>query len=175
MKSISKIVVAVVLLLSVGVSNAKNKNVTTTQENNPLQSVFNAYFEVKDALVKTDSNIASVKATALLTAINDVKMDKLDKDAHTVWMKVVSSLKEDAEHIAATKDVKQQRENFITLSKNIYDVIKVSKLAAPTYYQFCPMANGGKGANWLSKESAVKNPYFGNRMLTCGKIVETIK
>ena len=37
------------------------------------------------------------------------------------------------------------------------------------------MANGGKGANWLSKENAVKNPYYGSQMLTCGSTVETIK
>jgi hypothetical protein len=57
----------------------------------------------------------------------------------------------------------------------MYALMKVSKQETPTYYQFCPMANDGKGANWLSKENAVKNPYYGNQMLTCGKVVETIK
>ena len=37
------------------------------------------------------------------------------------------------------------------------------------------MANNGKGANWLSKENKVQNPYYGSVMLTCGKVVETIK
>jgi hypothetical protein len=37
------------------------------------------------------------------------------------------------------------------------------------------MANNGKGVIWLSKEKIVKNPYCGARMLSCGKIVETIK
>jgi hypothetical protein len=37
------------------------------------------------------------------------------------------------------------------------------------------MYNDGKGANWLSKESTIKNPYYGSQMLTCGKTVETIK
>jgi hypothetical protein len=37
------------------------------------------------------------------------------------------------------------------------------------------MYNDGKGANWLSKESAIKNPYYGSQMLSCGKTVETIK
>jgi Protein of unknown function (DUF3347). len=43
------------------------------------------------------------------------------------------------------------------------------------YYQYCPMTNGGKGANWLSKENANKSPYYGSQMLTCGSTVETIK
>jgi hypothetical protein len=37
------------------------------------------------------------------------------------------------------------------------------------------MFNDGKGANWLSKENAIKNPYYGSSMLSCGKTTETIK
>ena len=57
----------------------------------------------------------------------------------------------------------------------MYELAKVSKQAVPVYYQRCPMFNNGKGANWLSKESAIKNPYYGNKMLTCGSVTETIK
>ncbi len=145
------------------------------QEVNQLKAVFDNYFAVKDALVKTDGNTASAKATALLSAINAVKMETLKTDEHNVWMKVLKNIKEDAEHIADTKDAKHQRDHFDTLSKNMYDLIKVSKQETPTYYQFCPMANNGKGANWLSKENVVKNPYYGSMMLSCGKVVETIK
>ena len=80
----------------------------------------------------------------------------------------------DAEHIAETKDASHQRDHFMSLSKKMYALMKVSKQETQTYYQFCPMANDGKGANWLSKENAVKNPYYGNQMLTCGKVVETL-
>lgn len=149
--------------------------VTEAQKTNQLQPVFDSYFEVKDALVRTDGNSASVKAKTLLTAINSVKMDKLDMEVHMVWMKVLNDLKEHSEHIADTKDIKHQRDHFMDLSKNIYDLIKVSKQETPTYYQHCPMANDGKGADWLSKENAIKNPYYGSQMLTCGKTVETIK
>jgi len=145
------------------------------QEVNQLKAVFDNYFALKDALVKTDGNTASTKATSLLSAINAVKMETLKADEHNVWMKVLKNIKEDAEHIADTKDAKHQRDHFDTLSKNIYELIKVSKQETPTYYQFCPMANNGKGANWLSKENVVKNPYYGSMMLSCGKVTETIK
>jgi copper chaperone CopZ len=145
------------------------------QKENQLKAVFDNYFAIKEALVKTDGNTASTKATDLLSAINAVKMETLTTDEHTVWMKVLKNIKEDTEHIADTKDSKHQRDHFDTLSLNIYDLIKVSKQETPTYYQFCPMANNGKGANWLSKENVVKNPYYGSMMLSCGKVVETIK
>ena len=101
-------------------------------------------------------------------------METLKTDEHTIWMKVLKNIKEDAEHIADTKDAKHQRDHFDTLSKNFYDLIKVSKQETPIYLQHCPMANNGKGANWLSKESTVKNPYYGSQMLTCGSVQETI-
>lgn len=146
-----------------------------TQNDNELTAVFDTYFSLKDALVKTDGAAASKQSTELLTAINAVKMDKLEMDVHMVWMNVLADLKEDAKHIADTKDVSRQRDHFMSLSKNMYALIKVSKTETPTYYQFCPMANDGKGANWLSKENTVKNPYYGSKMLSCGKVVETIK
>ena len=59
---------------------------------------------------------------------------------------------------------------FLLESTNVYDLMKVSKSDTTTYYQYCPMVK----ANWLSKEAAVKNPYYGASMLTCGSTVETI-
>ena len=102
-------------------------------------------------------------------------MDKLSSEEHTVWMKVMSSLKSNTEKIAATTIIEKQRVVFMDLSANFYALLKVSKQDYSIYYQNCPMYNDGKGANWLSKENAVKNPYYGSQMLTCGKTVETIK
>lgn len=136
-----------------------------------LQSVYDAYFSVKDALIKSDSKLTSAKAATLLTAISAVKMDKLKSNEHTVWMKVVKKMTADAKSISSTTDLKKQRETFKSLSKNTYDLIKVSNPEQPVYKQYCPMAD----ADWLSKEKAVKNPYYGSSMLTCGNVVETIK
>lgn len=147
---------------------------TQTQETNTLSVVFDTYFSVKDALVKTDGNTASAKATELLSAINKVKMETLKMDVHMVWMKVLENLKAEATSISASKDTKEQRASFISLSESMYKLIKISKQETPTYYQHCPMANDGKGANWLSKEKEVKNPYYGSMMLSCGKTIETL-
>jgi copper chaperone CopZ len=152
-----------------------DKSTETKQEVNALKSVFENYFALKDALVKSDGNLASARARELLNALNAVQMNKLSKEEHTVWMKVMKDLKFDTEHIEETKDVGHQRDHFNTLSDNMYQLLKVSKQERPIYYQHCPMANNGKGANWLSKENTVKNPYYGSKMLSCGKTVETIE
>lgn len=149
--------------------------VQKSQQVNQLKAVFDNYFALKEALVKSDGNTASAKAKDLVNAISSVKMETLTTEEHTAFMKVMKDLSFDAEHISETKDVSHQRDHFTTLSDNVYKLIKVSKQKAPVYYQHCPMYNDGKGANWLSKESAIKNPYYGSQMLTCGKTTETIK
>ena len=159
-------------------NNHVNHNETSKmvlQEVNQLKVVFDNYFVVKDAMISSDGNTTSIASKELLTAINNVKMDKLDMDVHMVWMKVVNQIKKDTELISKSKDINKQRNHFTTLSKDIYSLLKVAKYEVPVYLQHCPMYNDGKGANWLSKENAVKNPYYGSMMLTCGKTVETIK
>ncbi len=148
---------------------------TTTRQNAPqLKTVFDNYFAVKDALVKTDAGASSAKAAELVKAIKAVEMTKLSTEEHTVWMKVMKDLTANAEKIAVAKEVSKQRETFALLSKNMYELTKVSKQETSVYYQHCPMYNNGKGANWLSKEEAIKNPYYGSQMLTCGSVQETI-
>jgi hypothetical protein len=147
----------------------------TRAKTQQLKAVFENYFAVKDALVKTDGNTASTKATALLSTIGAVKMEQLTTEEHNVWMKIMKDLAFDTEHIADTKSADHQRDHFTTLSKNMYSLMKVSKQDTPIYYQHCPMFDKGKGADWLSKEKSIKNPYYGSQMLTCGKTIETIK
>lgn len=148
-----------------------NANVSGDQSESQLKSVFDTYFSLKKALVKTDAAAASMVASEMVASLEAVQMDKLEMKEHMVWMKVMKSLISDTKNIAAIKDIKKQREFFKTVSKNMYDLMKVSKTDTPTYYQYCPMVK----ANWLSKEEAVKNPYYGSKMLTCGSTVETIK
>lgn len=142
---------------------------------NQLKKVFDNYFAIKNALVKADSKTASAKAKELLATINAVKMENLTAEEHTVWMKVKDNLANDTKNIQENKDVEKQRTYFTTLSKNMYALVKVSKQATTTYYQHCPMYNDGKGANWLSTEKEIKNPYYGSQMLNCGSVEETIK
>jgi hypothetical protein len=140
-----------------------------------LKPVLDAYYAVKDALVSSDGNAASTNATNLVKAIKAVKMDQLASEQHMVWMKVMKDLDFDADHISETKDVGHQRDHFSSLSDNMYKLIKSTKSSEAVYYQHCPMAKEGKGANWLSQIPAIKNPYYGAQMLSCGKTTETIK
>ncbi|MDO8999702.1 MAG: DUF3347 domain-containing protein [Bacteroidota bacterium] len=142
---------------------------------NQFKAIFDSYFELKNALVKTDAKTAGLKATDLTIQLNKVDMSILENSQHVVWMKVYKNLIAKSELIATAKNIENQRTQFMDVSESMYKLLKVAKLATPVYYQHCPMYNDGKGANWLSMENAVKNPYYGSQMLSCGKTIETIK
>ncbi len=144
-------------------------------ETSLLEKVYTAYFALKDALVKDNGVEASAKSNNLVKAIKAVDMSKMSAAEHTVWMKVEKDLLEHAGKIGETKDLENQRKHFSLLSKGMYDLVKVFKADQTMYLQHCPMYNDGAGADWLSLENAVKNPYYGSSMLTCGKTTETIK
>lgn len=156
-------------------SDAHSNHGESTQKSHELSEVFDSYFMMKDAMVQTNTTETSAAASALVTAIEQVKMGKLSSNTHDIWMKVMSDLKTSASKIAASKSIVDQRSHLNAMSKSMYDLMKTAENATPIYYQHCPMANDGKGANWLSKEEAVKNPYYGSKMMSCGKVVETLK
>lgn len=165
-----------------GTVTGKSENTTTettpvnqTTVANQFKTVFDSYFELKNALVKTDFKTAGLKAADLASLLSKVDMSKLETPQHDVWMKVYKDLIAKSEVIAKSKNIEDQRIQFMDVSKNMHELAKVAKLDIPVYYQHCPMYNDGKGANWLSMENAVKNPYYGSQMLSCGKTVETIK
>jgi len=114
-----------------------------------LTAVFEDYFAIKDALIKTDAIAASAKASALSMSVKAVDMSKLYYEEHIVWMKINKDLDVSAQSISKSKDISKQREAFVLLSKNFYQLAKVSKLSIPIYYQYCPMYK----ANWLILES----------------------
>lgn len=134
---------------------------TTAQSSQLLQS----YFNIKNALVAGNANVASANAEQFVKAINNV-------DSKKISVGIRKALLKDAAQISRSKNVEQQRDRFATLSTNMYALAKAVKLnTEPVYYSYCPM----KKSYWLSNNKAIKNPYYGNAMLTCGEVKETIE
>ena len=129
-----------------------------------LSQLLTQYYQIKDALVAGNGNQASAKAQDFIKTANSIDY-KLISEGN------INALLKDATPISETKDIKVQREHFANLSDNMATLAKSVKLTGdPIYKQYCPM----KKTNWLSNEKAIKNPYYGNAMLTCGNVVETI-
>lgn len=145
----------------------------SAQAANPaLSKLLSLYYDVKNALVSSDATTANAKAAEFVKAIGSVDMHALSAAEHEAFMPLQEKLTADASAIAATTDLNKQREQFKSFSNNFFTLAKAVKLSdTPVYQQYCPMQK----SYWLSNEAAVKNPYYGKQMLTCGKVTETLK
>lgn len=137
-----------------------------------LSPILTGYYQVKDALAADDAAAAATAAGELLKAINGVEMKSMAPADHLVFMSLVDKLSFDARHISESKDINHQREHFTSLSANLFKLASKVKLSTREIYEdYCPM----KKAYWLADDTAIKNPYFGSSMSTCGKVTATIK
>jgi hypothetical protein len=145
----------------------------STQKNATTTPIIDAYFQIKNGLVADDKDAAAKGGKALLAAFSGFDMSKLTGDTHKEYMEIYEDAKEQAEHIVKSP-IDHQREHFETLTTDINDLITLLGTEKKMYQAFCPMANDGKGAIWLSEFKEIKNPYFGSKMLTCGSVQKEI-
>ena len=87
----------------------------------------------------------------------------------------VDAIKEHADAIVKSADVDAERLHFSELSSHTYELVKAFGAGKKIYYDHCPMAFNGKGANWLSEASAIQNPYMGTKMPECGSVEQIIE
>ncbi len=159
MKTIRSICTA--LLLMAMVAGVKAQTAT-------VNNVVVAYLDVKNALVAGNASLAATKAKALLGQIAAVKVDA---NQQADWKKYAGKLTADTRKISESTKVDQQRTSFAALSSNIYQLVKATKANTQALYvQYCPM----KKASWLSTKKDIENPYYGDEMLACGGVKETL-
>ncbi len=139
-------------------------------KNEPAQ-LLTSYYGIKDALVNGNASEAGTQAADFLAVAKSIDGKNLAEPKRKTLLELKEKLAFDAEHISESKDIAHQRDHFATFSANLYALAKAIKLSAqPIYQAYCPM----KKVYWLSSEQAIKNPYYGKSMLTCGKVTDTI-
>ncbi|MBL0745253.1 DUF3347 domain-containing protein [Chryseolinea lacunae] len=138
-----------------------------------LSTVFAAYVKLKDAFVSTDAAKVKTEAAATAQALAAVDMKLVTDAAHHDWMSYLQGLEASLKQIQGTGDIEAQRRAFKSLSDVFYKAIKAYGLGGTAaFYEYCPMAFNNEGAFWLSDQEAIRNPYFGDKMLTCGEVKE---
>jgi hypothetical protein len=141
-----------------------------------LSSVFVSYVSLKDAFVLSDPDKVRSEAVETNKALSKVDMKLVSGAAHSDWMNYLTPLQASLKEIQSTSDIEVQRKAFSTVSDNLYKSIKAFGLGGKeAFYEFCPMAFNNDGAYWLSDQEQIRNPYFGDKMLTCGEVIEKLK
>ena len=145
-----------------------NAHASASQEKSPafkdenVTIAYNQYLHLKDALVSSKAEEAKKAAKELEQSLEALPNGKKATQV--------------AKNISTSSDITEQRKSFSALSNEITSLVKGSKLTSGSIYlEYCPMANNNEGAFWLSNEKEIKNPYFGDAMLKCGSVKETLQ
>jgi Cu(I)/Ag(I) efflux system membrane fusion protein len=155
---------------------SSKKTTISVDAKKSLQPLFDNYFKLKDALASDDFENAKASGVAMNNSLGKIDMNLFKADAHSQWMQQSTALKAALQHIEHLSDFKDIRENFIKISDSMIAIAEsFNPLSTTIYIQNCPMADSNKGADWLSKEKEILNPYFGQAMLGCGENTKTIK
>lgn len=174
MKNLMKSFLVLAVILSTVNGNARETENVKNEEQTvrtafgfftPSEPEFlKSYMRIKNALVADKPEQVQRAASELSKRLNKSDLEKEQRKA----------LQISADKLAGIKDLKAQRKIFSELSQQLYEAIQEGTITGNTlYWQHCSMALG-QGANWLSYEEQVKNPYMGQRMPGCGSIEEKV-
>ncbi len=144
-----------------GAQGAQQKTVPVFKDK-AFGTAYGHYIHLKNALVASNQGEAKSASEALVKTLHVLK--NADK-AHA-----------EAARVAEANSLEDQRKSFTALSNEMTVLVKGSEInTGELYLQFCPMANGNTGGYWLSNEKDIRNPYYGDKMLKCGSVKETIQ
>lgn len=165
------------------VSLNKNSDSFNMKLNNLMQS----YLKLKDALVQSDTGTATQQSGIFNQLLDSIPYSELHNDSAKIVEGVeliVKDLKHHATSISTAANLQNMRQHFSSLSDLLYPgfLKMVNYEGNVLYVQHCPMAfNGDQGANWLSRDSEIMNPYLGKDhpiykagMLHCGEVLDSI-
>ncbi len=148
----------------------------SSEEGLELAALYDRYFELKDHLVNDDYEQTMHSAKNFQELINTLNKSLLNKEANNSWMAIRRLLIANTSLLLKSNSIEMARMAFIGLSKQMIFLGTSFAISDKTYYvQHCPMADGNNGADWLSLNKEIRNPYFGASMLTCGEVIKEIK
>ncbi|WP_282161039.1 DUF3347 domain-containing protein [Ulvibacterium marinum] len=141
-------------------SSSKNQAQISTElafNDESAKAQFQHYVHIKTALVNSNIDEAKSGATMLMKNTDD------------------ANLKGMLAKISEASDIETLRAVFSDVTEQMTSIVNEALSSGEVYKQFCPMAFNNQGGYWLSTEKEIRNPYYGDKMLKCGRVTETIK
>ena len=161
---------------------SKNPDITITefegiQESfqNELFNLVKSYLALKNDLVDSNPKNAGKSGKELAESVNKLTTDQLKSEQEKTFL--ISNKEEIqtlVQNLTQANNLDGMRKIFKPLSSEIISLVKAYGINHTIYEQYCPMADNNKGGYWLSLEEEIRNPYFGEAMLNCGEIKDTL-
>ena len=148
--------------------------------NTSFETMLSDYYNLKDGMVKSTSSVASSvdsAASKLITSADSLKLTELKADEAIVStaQSYAQGISAEAKALVGEKNLEAKRKAFQMISDQMYDLVRTVRYDRQVvYHQYCPMAFNDQGAYWLSNNSEIMNPYFGNKMLHCGEVRDSL-
>lgn len=154
-------------------NSTTNVEMDSNAQSSQSKQVLADYMALKDALVATDEKAAADAGKKLENTLESFNVGNYASEEQEELKDIIEVAAEHAEHISRS-DIAHQREHFEMLTKDITDMIAITGTETTLYQQYCPMYANDKGGAWLSMEKEIKNPYFGDIMMSCGEVQKEI-
>lgn len=156
---------------------ALNKNSSTF--NDSYQQMMAGYYGLKDALVASDSVKANEASRKLAVLADSLKIAEIQGDSTGMIKETAKTftgtISGSAQALVKESTLEAKRKEFEMISDALWSLTRTVRYdGEKVYYQFCPMAFDNKGAYWLSNQAVIRNPYFGDQMLECGKVEDSL-
>jgi len=142
----------------------------------PIWSVLDAYMELASALAGDDMTKAEAAAAALSTSTQAASTASYPQDFQGLWASHVDGMRDAVAKMNEAQDIATLRKSFHAVSDILIGILKRTHIDSnqSLYVAHCPLAFNNSGADWLTSEKVVLNPYFGQSMLRCGSINQTL-
>ncbi len=145
-----------------------------------FSKILNSYFELKDALVSEDTVKANASAATLWLNAEDLNVSEIAGDTTNMIAETARlfamNIGGSARSLAEKNNIDQKRREFYNISDALWSLTRTVRYdGGKIYYQFCPMAFDNAGAYWLSRTREIRNPYFGDKMLKCGEVTDSLE
>jgi hypothetical protein len=133
--------------------------------------LYKEYLMLKNALVENNKEASDQAVESMQSTLEDENFRNMEGEAASLVAQIEQGLNrmEDA-------SVEAKRNEFNNVSMSLFTLLKAADHGVSSaYLQHCSMAFNNQGAFWISDDKEIRNPYYGDKMLKCGAVKESIE
>lgn len=182
---------AFIVLLSQGCDNGR-KDEKALEKTNPISvgghsgpftesfsQLLQSYYELHRSFVLSDTTRINAAATSVqlnttklnLSGVGGDSTGTIEETARLFTATISSS----ATALLAENSLPQKLREFNMISDALWNLARTVRYdGQKLYYQYCADAFENTGGYWLSDTTEVRNPYYPERLPSCGELTDSV-
>lgn len=143
-----------------------------------LQAAMDSYYSLTEGMTEANLTYIDKFGAQLKQHLDSLPLHTLQMDSGRLAgvQTKVGTMSAELSGMIGEQKIEGKRAAYDIVSGTLYDLIKVTGLKGKTIYrQYCPMALNDNGAFWLTNSGKKINPYFGNDMLGCVEVTDSLR